>query len=94
MLRVLALMLPIRSLNTVPSALLERAVHYQPRTVSDLTSAPTQAVVSIVLAVTGAGVWSLVVGQVAGSAVATLAFWILVRRARSQTRVGLAWPGS
>ena len=38
-LRVLALLLPIRSFSTVPSALLERAVEFRPRTVSDLVAA-------------------------------------------------------
>lgn len=76
-LRVLALLLPIRSFGTVPSALLERAVHFRPRTVSDLAAAAAQAGISIALAVLGAGVWALVVGQVAASAIATVVLWIL-----------------
>ena len=76
-LRVLALLLPLRSLSTVPSALLERAVHYRPRTIGDLAAAGSQAAISIVLAVLGAGVWALVVGQVAAAAVSTVVLWLL-----------------
>jgi O-antigen/teichoic acid export membrane protein len=76
-LRVLALMLPIRSFSTVPSALLERAVDFRPRTVSDLVAAATQGGVSIALALLGAGVWALVLGQVLASAVSGVALWIL-----------------
>jgi PST family polysaccharide transporter len=76
-LRVLAILLPIRSFSTVPSALLERAVEFRPRTISDLAAAASSAGISVTLAVLGAGVWALVVGQVAGSAVSTLALWIL-----------------
>jgi lipopolysaccharide exporter len=76
-LRVLAILIPLRSLSTVPSALLEKAVEFRPRTVSDLAAACVQAAVSIALAVLGAGVWALVIGQVAGGAVSAAVLWML-----------------
>jgi lipopolysaccharide exporter len=77
-LRVLAILIPLRSLSTVPSALLEKAVEFRPRTVSDLAAAGVQAVASIVLAVLGAGVWALVLGQVAAGAVSAAVLWKLI----------------
>ena len=68
---------PLHSLSTVPSALLERAVHYRPRTVSDLSAAFVQAGVSITLAVLGAGVWALVLGHLAAGIVSTTVLWML-----------------
>lgn len=76
-LRVLSLLLPLHSLSTVPSALLERAVHYRPRTVSDLLAAAAQAGLSITLAVLGAGVWALVLGHLAAGIVSTTVLWVL-----------------
>jgi O-antigen/teichoic acid export membrane protein len=76
-LRALSLLLPLHSLSTVPSALLERAVHYRPRTVSDLLAALAQGATSIVLAVLGAGVWALVVGQLAAGLVSAVVLWVM-----------------
>ena len=96
-LRVLAILIPLRSLSTVPSALLEKAVEFRPRTVSDLAAACVQAAVSIALAVLGAGVWALVIGQVAGGAVSAAVLWMLVperpeprRASRSSTARALS----
>ena len=89
-LRVLSLLLPLHSLSTVPAALLERAVHYRPRTVSDLLAAVAQAVVSISLAVLGGGVWALVVGQLVASVVSTAVLWVMCPTRPDPRRASIA----
>lgn len=77
-LRVLALVLVLRSFGTVPSALLEREIDFRSRAKAEVTGALVQVGVSIGLAAAGHGVWSLVLGQLAGSAVQTGLYWLFV----------------
>lgn len=77
-LRVIALLLILRSLAIVPLALLERELDYRAIAKVELASALTQAVVAVALAVAGFGVWSLVFGALVGGAVQTLLLWLLV----------------
>ena len=76
-LRVLALLLVFGGLGIVPGAILERNLHYSAVARCDLGGAGVQAVASIGLALGGAGVWSLVVGQVAAGAAETVVLWWL-----------------
>lgn len=76
--RVMALLLLFRGLGTVPAALVERRIDYRSRAKCEFTGALAQAGVSVGLAATGAGVWSLVIGQLVGAAVQTALFWIFV----------------
>jgi lipopolysaccharide exporter len=75
---VLAFLLVIRGLGTVPAALVEREIDFRTRARCELTGALVQAGVSIGLAATGFGVWSLVFGQLAGTGVQTALFWVVV----------------
>ncbi len=77
--QVMAVLLVIRGFGTVPGALVERAIDFRLRARCELTGALVQAGVSIGLAAAGAGVWSLVFGQLAGTTVQTGLFWLLVR---------------
>jgi PST family polysaccharide transporter len=77
-LRVMGLLLVLRSIGTVPSALLEREIDFRSRAKAEVAGALAQVAVSIGLAVTGYGVWSLVFGQLAGSAVQSGLYWLFV----------------
>ena len=64
-LRVMALVLVLRGLTVMPLALLERSMRFGPITAVELSAGVAQAAAAIALAFAGAGVWSLVVGQLA-----------------------------
>ena len=74
-LRVMALLLITRAFGTIPLALLERNIDFRTRSVCELTGALAQAGVSLGLAFSGFGVWSIVFGQIAGSAVQSGLAW-------------------
>jgi PST family polysaccharide transporter len=71
-LRVTALVLVLRGFSIMPVALLEREMRFRSITAIELASGAAQAATAIVLAAAGAGVWSLVGGQL-GFVVAELA---------------------
>ena len=76
MLRVTALVVPLRGLAIMPQALLQRAMLFGPVAGMELAGGVTQAATAITLAAAGAGVWSLVAGQVAAAfAQLVLAWW-------------------
>ena len=66
--RVLAIALVLRGLTTMPTALLERQMRFMPITAIQLGAGLAQATTAIGLAVAGAGLWSLVAGQLAFAA--------------------------
>jgi O-antigen/teichoic acid export membrane protein len=74
-LRVMSFLLITRSVGAIPLALLERNIDFRSRSVCELTGALGQAGVSLGLAVTGFGVWSIVLGQIAGSALQSALAW-------------------
>ena len=76
-LRVLALVVPIRGLASAPGALMERELAFSSRARGELAGAFVQAATAIPLAAAGFGVWSLVAGQVVGELVQTIVFWIV-----------------
>jgi O-antigen/teichoic acid export membrane protein len=75
--QAMSLLFVIRGLGTGAGAILERNLDFRTRAKGELAAGATQVTVSIALAVTGAGVWSLVVGQLAAAAVQSAAFWLL-----------------
>ena len=76
-LRVMAFLLITRSVGTIPLALLERNIDFRSRSVCELTGALGQAAVSLTLAFNGFGVWSIVFGQIAGSALQSGLGWAM-----------------
>ena len=76
--RALALMLAIRGLAVIPSALLERNLDFKSRTKAELAGNIVQAGVAVALAFAGAGAWSLVAGHLAGNGALLLLMWLLV----------------
>lgn len=73
----LAVVLPLKALGTTHDALLQRELRFRTRMVPEVVLVATKSAISVVLAVMGFGVWSLVWGQVAGQALGTLLLWAL-----------------
>jgi lipopolysaccharide exporter len=76
--RVLLTLILIRSIGVAPLAILERTMSYRARATLDVLSAVVQAATAVALAFAGAGVWSLVAGQLAGQAVTVALAWVVV----------------
>ena len=75
-LRVTALVVPLRGLAIMPRALLERSMLFAPIAGMEIAGGLAQAVTAVALAAAGAGVWSLVAGQLAAAfAQLTVAWW-------------------
>ena len=68
-LRVTAIIVPLRSLMIVPGALLERGMQFGRIAVIEITAGVVQASTTIVLALVGAGAWSLVAQRAGGDGV-------------------------
>lgn len=77
LLRLLALALPISGLGIVPSAILSRDLKFRTKLIPDVARSFFKGLVSIVMALTGFGAWSLIWGQLAGTLIQTILVWIL-----------------
>lgn len=98
--RVLALSFPFGSLGATHEALLVRDLAFNRKFLPEFLKAVTKGVVSISLAVLGFGPWSLIAGQLTGTLVAVITFWVIVdwrptfsfnlNHARSLLRFGLS----
>lgn len=88
-LRWLSTIFLIKSFGTIQNVLLERELNFKKRMIADLGNAVIKSLVSISLACQGYGVWSLVAGSLAGTAVASIALWRL-----SPWKPKLAWETS
>ena len=78
LIRVTALVLVLRGFSIMPLAVLERGMHFRAITVIELGAGVAQCVTAIVLAASGAGVWSLVAGQLALGVAQVVLSWALV----------------
>lgn len=76
-LRVMSLVLVLRGLTIMPLALLEREMRFGPVTAIELGAGVAQATTAIALAFADAGLWSLVVGQLAFAGAKALLAWSL-----------------
>ena len=63
--QVLALSFLITAFTIVPEALLEREMNFKKISIINLVSAVIAALITLVLALTGSGVWALVLGNIA-----------------------------
>ena len=77
-LRWLGLTFFISSLGSVHNVLLQRELNFRKRIVPELGNTIVKAVISIGLALAGFGVWSLVMGQLIGTFIASLLLWVLL----------------
>ena len=87
-LRALAWTFPLKALGNTHDALCQKDLRFKARLAPELAQAATKAVVSVAAAVGGFGVWSLVWGQLAGTAAWTALQWRVV-----PWRPRAAWPG-
>ena len=78
-LRVLAAGLVLTTLTCVPAALLLREMRFRVMAMRGVAAAVVGAVVGIGLAVTGAGVWALVVQSLVQNAFSLVWFWVAAR---------------
>ena len=75
--RVMSLLLVIRGVSVGSGSLLDREMNFRTRAFGELAAGFTQLTISLGLAVAGFGVWSIVVGLIAATAVQTTVFWSL-----------------
>jgi O-antigen/teichoic acid export membrane protein len=102
--RVLALSVIVSGLVATPVGLLQRAFKQKQKTVADLATNWTSALVSIGFALSGAGAMSLAIGQLSGSVAGAILFFAYAPRglrfgfnrskARALLRFGLPLAGS
>jgi lipopolysaccharide exporter len=76
--RVLALTMLLTSAGAIHEARLRRGMHFSRRLLPELARAVAKGGTAIALALSGAGVWSLVWGQIAGELVAAACYWIVM----------------
>lgn len=76
-LKVLSLNIMIVSIGTVPGFLLTKELQFKKRVGPEMAAALAQAVVSVLLALAGFGVWSLVIGDIANRTVSSIGAWIV-----------------
>jgi O-antigen/teichoic acid export membrane protein len=77
--RVLALGLFISSLGNIHSAILSKQLDFRRHLIPQVGRTVVKGVVSVVGALVGLGVWSLVWGQIAGILTSTILYWIVLR---------------
>jgi O-antigen/teichoic acid export membrane protein len=66
------------ALGSTHYALAQKRIDFRSRTIAELADVVARGGTGIALAVAGAGVWSLVIGYLAGTAALTIALWRLV----------------
>jgi O-antigen/teichoic acid export membrane protein len=69
----------IAAVGAVPNALSQRHLKFKVRLIPELGRALTKGGVSVLMALMGYGVWSLVYGQIAGEIFTSVALWVIMR---------------
>ena len=85
LIRVLAIGLAISALSTIPLAWLRRSMNFSARLMPEFAGAVAKTGLTIGLAASGFGVWSLAYGQLAAAVVMTALYW---RAAHVRPRIG------
>lgn len=75
--RALGLSFPLFALRNIHDALLRKNLQFKKRFIPDLTQVFGKGGLAILLAALGFGPWSLVWGQLGGSALSVVAFWVV-----------------
>ena len=76
--RVLALTFPISSFCIVHEAILRKNLAFKVKAIPDFVRTMSKGIASIVLAISGFGVWSLIFGQLTGVLLSVIAYWGIV----------------
>lgn len=77
--RLLSLSLVLGAAGYIQYTVLERDMDFRRAFRADLAGGLAKGVVSVILALAGGGVWSLVIGQLAGAAITSVALCMIVR---------------
>lgn len=77
--RVLAFQFPILALQGVPSAMLSRGMNFKSQAMISATGAIVNSLVTLTLALLGYGVWSIILGNMAGTIAKVLQYGRLER---------------
>ena len=75
--RALSLSFPLTSIGSIHDARLRRDMRFGRRVIPEFLKGVSKGAVSITMALMGYGVWSLVWGQLAGTAVAAVCYWFV-----------------
>jgi PST family polysaccharide transporter len=73
--QILALTFPVSALSDTHKALLRKRLAFGLNFVPEFAQSLTKGIASIILALLGFGPWSLILGQLSGTAIAVIAFW-------------------
>lgn len=73
--RVLGLTFPISAVSNIHDALLQKQIAFGRKLIPDFFRSLTKGVISIALAVLGFGPWSLIYGQLVGTAISVISYW-------------------
>jgi O-antigen/teichoic acid export membrane protein len=76
--QVLSLTFPISALGNTHDILLRKRLEFGKKFIPDFIKASGKGLVSVGLALAGMGAWSLIIGQLAGKALAVIVYWRLV----------------
>jgi PST family polysaccharide transporter len=76
--RYLALSFPLSALATVHERLLHKRLAFRNQFLPSVLQAASKGLLAILLAAFGCGAWSLIIGQLAGTAISVLAYWWVV----------------
>ncbi len=76
--RIMAIAFVINSFGQVHDALLQKELEFRRRFIPELVSVVVKGIVSIGAAFMGYGVWSIVIGHVAGAITRTIASWLVL----------------
>jgi PST family polysaccharide transporter len=79
MTRVLGLMFPVIALGNIHRSIMERRLDFKRLFIPEVAMSVGKGSVAITLALAGVGAWSLVIGQVGGTALAAVASWFVLR---------------
>lgn len=77
-LRWLGLTFTLSALGAVHNVRLQRALNFRQKLIPDIGKTVIKGIISITMALTGFGVWSLVIGQLVGAAIASSLLWVVV----------------
>ena len=90
-LRWLGLSFTLSAIGAVHNVRLQRALNFRRKLIPDLGNSIIKGIISITMALSGFGVWSLVIGQLVGGGIASLLLWVVVPwRPRLHIRPDLA----
>ncbi|MBT3321153.1 MAG: lipopolysaccharide biosynthesis protein [Anaerolineae bacterium] len=76
--RALIFSFPLTSLGYVQDMLLRKKLSFKRKFIPDLSRSLAKGFFSIIFALLGYGAWSLIYGQLIGTALASIAYWIIV----------------